>query len=123
MSLRRLSSLVVLLFAAIGLALSNPTTDEYLKFVEQELGRALDKMDQKMPNREQQFIRQVFRAQSQQLLERVVRPQTTRQNWGLFSRYKTQVLDTQVVVIGVAGQFIPVQGVEEATLKIGRMAF
>lgn len=123
MSLRRLSSLVVILFAAIGLALSNPTTDEYLRFVEQELGRALDKMDQKMPSREQQFIRQVFRAQSQQLLERVVRPQTARQNWGLFSRYKTQVLDTQVIVIGVAGQFIPVQGVEEATLKIGRMAF
>lgn len=123
MSLRRLSSLVVLLFAAIGLALSNPTTDEYLRFVEQELGRALDKMDQKMPSREQQFIREVFRAQSQQLLERVVRPQTARQNWGLFSRYKTQVLDSQVIVIGVAGQFIPVQGVEEATLKLGRMAF
>jgi hypothetical protein len=123
MSLGRLSLVILFLLTAIGLALSNPTMDEYLRFVERELGRALDKMDQKMPSREQQFIRQVFQAQSKQLLESVVRPQTTRQNWGLFSRYKTQVLDTQVIVIGVAGQFIPVQGVEEATLKIGRMAF
>lgn len=123
MSLLRLTILVSGLFAAVGLAWSNPTTDDYLMFVEQELGRALDKMDRNMPGREQQFIRQVFRAQSKTLLETVVRPQTTRQNWGLFSRYQTQVKDTQVVVIGIAGRFIPIHGIEEATLKIGRMAF
>ncbi len=123
MSLLRLTLVVVILLCSIGLALSNPTTDDYLRFVEQELARALDKMDQNTPSREQQFIRQVFRTQSKKLLESVVRPQTARDNWGLFSRYKTQVLDTQVVVIGIAGRFVPVKGVEEATLKIGRMAF
>jgi hypothetical protein len=32
-------------------------------------------------------------------------------------------MSTQVVVIGVAGRFIPIKGVEEATIKIGRMVF
>lgn len=123
MSLIRLLFVVAMLISAIGLALSNPTMDDYLRFVEQELGRALDRMDQSMPSREQQLIRQVLRTQSKMLLESVVRPHTTRQNWGLFSRYDTQVKDTQVVVLGIGKRFIPLKGVEEATLKIGRMAF
>lgn len=123
MTLLRLTLVVFGLAAAIGLALSNPTMDDYVRFVDQELGQALDRMDRNTPAREQQVIRQVFAARSKQLLESVVRPRTVRQNLGLFSQYKTQVIDTEVVVIGVAGRFIPIKGVEEATLKIGRMAF
>lgn len=123
MSLLRLVIVVTGLAGAIGLALSNPTTDDYLRFVELELGKAIDRMDQSTPTREQQFIRQVFRTQSKGLLESVVRPQTVRQNWGLLSRYVTRIDGTKVVVIGVGGRFVPVEGVEEATLKIGRMAF
>src|SRR4051812_28663240 len=120
MSLIRLLFGVVALVAAIGLAVSNPTMDDYLRFVERELGRALDKMDQRTPTREQQVIRQIYAARSKDLLESAVRPRTTRQNWGLFSRFKTQVSGTDVLVIGVAGRFIPIKGVDEATLKIGR---
>jgi hypothetical protein len=123
MTLIRLTLLALALLGAVALALSNPTTDDYLRFVEQELVRALDKMDRQTSGREQQFIRQVFRAQSKRLLETVVRPQTTRRNWGLFSRYRTRVADTEVVTLGIAGRFIPMRGLEEATLKIGRMAF
>jgi Domain of unknown function (DUF4359) len=123
MSLLRWSMLVVVLAGAVGLALSNPTMDDYLRFVEQELSKALDRMDQSTPTREQQFIRQVFRSQSKKLLESVVRPSTVRHNWGVLSRYETQVADTKVVVLGLGGQFVPIKGVEEATLKIGRMAF
>ncbi|MDF0665246.1 MAG: DUF4359 domain-containing protein [Nitrospira sp.] len=123
MSLLRLSVIVVALAGAIGLALSNPTTDDYLRFVEQELSKAIDRMDRGAPTREQQFIRQVFQSQSKKLLESIVRPNTARQNWGIASRYETQVADTKVVVLGLGGRFIPLQGVEEATLKIGRMAF
>ena len=32
-------------------------------------------------------------------------------------------VEEPVVVLGLGGQFIPLQGVEEATLKIGQMAF
>ena len=123
MSLFRLSVIVVVLAVAIGLALSNPTMDDYLRFVEQELSKAIDRMDRGTPTREQQFIRQVFQSQSKKLLESIVRPNTARQNWGIVSRYETNVVDTKVVVLGLGGRFIPLQGVEEATLKIGRMAF
>ena len=123
MSLLRLSVIVVVLAGAIGLALSNPTMDDYLRFIEQELSKAIDRMDQGTPTREQQFIRQVFQSQSRKLLESLVRPNTVRRNWGIVSRYETQVADTKVIVFGLGGWFNPLQGVEEATLKIGRMAF
>lgn len=123
MSLFRLNVIVVALAIAIGLALSNPTMDDYLRFVEQELNKAIDRMDRGTSTREQQFIRQVFRSQSRKLLESLVRPNTVRQNWGIMSQYETQVADTKVIVLGLGGRFIPIKGVEEATLKIGRMAF
>ncbi|MGC4098444.1 MAG: DUF4359 domain-containing protein [Nitrospira sp.] len=123
MSLIRLSVLVAILAGAIGLAWSNPTMDEYLQFIEQELGKAVNRMDQNTPTREQQFIRQVFQSQSKKLLGSVVRPNTVRHNWGILSYYEMQVAGTNVVVLGLGGRFIPLQGVEEATLKIGRMAF
>lgn len=123
MSLLRLGVIVIALAGAVGLALSNPTMDDYLRFVEQELGNAIDRMDQATSTREQQFLRQVFRSQSKKLLESFVRPNTARHNWGILSQYETQVVGTNVVVLGIGGRFIPLKGVEEATLKIGRMAF
>ncbi len=123
MSLGRLAVLSLLLMLVVGLVLSNPTTDDYLRFVRDELARALDRMDASTSTREQLFIRQVFKSQSDRLLEAVVRPHTIRHNFGLLSKYDTEVMSTQVVVIGVAGRFIPIKGVEEATIKIGRMVF
>jgi phage shock protein PspC (stress-responsive transcriptional regulator) len=123
MSLIRLAIVVLALIGAVGLALSNPTMDDYLQFVERELGRAIDRMDQHTPSREQQLIRDVFRSQSKKLIAGVVRPATVRHNWGLASQYETRVADTKVVVLGIGGQFVPIKGLEEATLKIGRMVF
>ncbi|MEQ1654381.1 MAG: DUF4359 domain-containing protein [Nitrospira sp.] len=123
MSLRRLVIIVLGLGVAVGLALSNPTMDDYLQFVERELGKAIDRMDRSASSREQQFIRQIFQTQSKKILQEVVRPHTKRQNWGIASRYDTQAVSTKIVVIGVAGHFIPIEGVEEATIKIGRLAF
>ncbi|MDH4082615.1 MAG: DUF4359 domain-containing protein [Nitrospira sp.] len=123
MSLVRLSLVVGALVVAVGLALSNPTMDDYVRFVEQELSKAMDRMDQATSTHEQQFIRQVFRSQSKKILEAIVRPNTARRNWGILSYFETHVADTTVVVLGLGGRFIPLQGVEEATLKIGRMAF
>ncbi|MBX3306187.1 MAG: DUF4359 domain-containing protein, partial [Nitrospira sp.] len=91
MSLLRLSVIVLALIFLVGLAWSNPTMDDYLHFVELELGKAIDRMDQGTSSREQQFIRQVFRTQSKKLLESVVRPNTARQNWGMMSLYEAQV--------------------------------
>jgi len=123
MSILRLSLVVTALAVSVMLALTNPTTDQYLGFVQAELNRAMDRMDGTTPEREGTVVRNIFRRHSQELLNSMVRPHTLRQNWGLLSRFETTVLGTRVVVIGIGNQFIPVEGVDEAILSLGRRAF
>ena len=123
MSLLRLSLVVTGLAVTVVLVLTNPTTDQYLGFVQAELAKAMDRMDQSTPEREGTVVRNIFRRHSQELLNSMVRPYTTRQNWGVLSRFETTVLGTRVVVIGIGNQFIPVEGVDEAILTLGRRVF
>ena len=123
MSLLRLSLVVTALAVSVVLALTNPTTDQYLSFVQAELAKAMDRMDQSTPERERTVVRNIFHRHSQELLNSIVRPHTIRQNWGLLSRFETTVPGTRVVVIGIGNQFIPVQGVDEAILTLGHRAF
>ena len=123
MSLLRLSLVVSALAASVVLALTNPTTDQYLSFVQAELTKAMDRMDQSTSEREGTVVRNIFRRHSQELLNSMVRPHTMRQNWGLLSRFETTVLGTRVVVIGIGNQFIPVEGVDEAILTLGHRVF
>ena len=123
MSLLRLSLVVTALAVSVALARTNPTTDQYLSFVQAELAKAMDRMDQSTPEREGTVVRNIFRRHSQELLNSMVRPHTIRQNWGVLSRFETTVLGTRVVVIGIGSQFIPVEGVDEAVLTLGRHVF
>jgi hypothetical protein len=123
MSTLTLAGLVTGLMMAVGLAATNPTMDGYVHFVEARLTAEIDKMDQSAPRTDRDLIRKIFRAQGSKLVEGLVRPKTTRSNWGLLSLFETNVLEESVLVLGVAGQFIPLRGVEEATLKVGRLAF
>lgn len=123
MSNLALAGLVGGLLVAVGLAATNPTVDAYVQFVEARLVAEIEKMDQSGPRHDRELIRAVFRAQGPKLVEGVVRPNTTRNNWGLLSLFETNVLDQPVLVLGVAGKFVPLRGVEEATLKVGRLAF
>jgi hypothetical protein len=123
MSLLRLSLVVMALAVSVLLALTNPTTDQYLGFVQGELAKAMDRMDQSTSEREGTMVRNIFRRHSQELLNSIVRPHTRRQNWGVLSRFETTVLGTRVVVIGIGNQFIPVEGVDEAVLTLGRHVF
>jgi hypothetical protein len=123
MSLLRLSLAVTVLAVSVVLALTNPTTDQYLGFIQAELTKAVDRMDQSTPEREGTVVKNIFRRHSQELLNSMVRPHTMRQNWGVLSRYETTVLGTRVVVIGIGNQFIPVEGVDEAILTLGRRVF
>lgn len=111
------------LAVSVVLALTNPTTDQYLSFMQAELAKAMDRMDQSTPEREGLMVRNIFRRHSQELLNSMVRPHTMRQNWGVLSRFDTTVLGTRVVVIGIGNQFIPVEGVDEAILTLGRRVF
>jgi hypothetical protein len=123
MSILRLSLVVAALAVSVVLALTNPTTEQYLGFVQTELNKAMDRMDGSTPQREGTVVRNIFRRHSQELLNSMVRPHTLRQNWGLLSRFETTVLGTRVVVIGIGTQFIPVEGVDEAVLTLGRHIF
>ena len=123
MSLLRLSLVVTALAVSVGLVLTNPTTDQYLGFVQAELAKAMDRMDQSTSEWEGTVVRNIFRRHSQELLNSMVRPHTIRQNWGVLSRFETTVLGTRVVVIGIGTQFIPVEGVDEAILTLGRRVF
>ena len=123
MSLLRLSLVATALAVSVVLALTNPTTDQYLGFVQAELTKAVDRMDQSTPEREGTVVRNIFRRHSQELLNSMVRPHTMRRNWGVFSRFETTVLGTRVVVIGIGNQCIPIEGVDEAILTLGRRIF
>jgi len=123
MSLLRLSLVVAALAVNVVLALTNPTTDQYLSFVQAELAKAMDRMDQSTPEREGTVVRNIFRRHSEELLNSMVLPHTTRQNWGILSRFETTVLGTRVVVIGIGNRFIPIEGVDEAILTLGRHGF
>ena len=123
MSILRLSLIVAALAVSVVLALTNPTTEQYLGFVQSELNKAMDRMDGATPEREGTVVRNIFRRHSQELLNSMVRPHTSRQNWGVLSRFETMVLGTRVVVIGIGNQFIPVEGVDEAILTLGRHVF
>ena len=123
MNLLRLSFVVAVLALSVVLTLMNPTMDQYLSFVQTELTKALDRMDQSIPERDGTVVRNIFRRHSQELLDSMVRPHTTRQNWGIFSRFDTTVLGTRVVVIGIGNQFVPIEGVDEAIMTLGRRVF
>jgi hypothetical protein len=61
MTILRLLILVAVLAVCVGLALSNPTMDGYLRFVEQELSKAMDRMDQSTPSKEQTMVKTIMR--------------------------------------------------------------
>jgi hypothetical protein len=123
MSLLRLSLIVAVLAVSVALALTNPTTDQYLGFVQAELTKAMNRMDRSSSEQEGAVVRSIFQRHSQELLNSMVRPHTVRQNWGVLSRFETTVLGTRIVVIGIGNQFIPIEGVDEAILAIGRRVF
>lgn len=118
-----LGAVVAVLAVAVWLAATNPTMEAYVQFVEARLTAEIEKMDQSGPRRDRDLIKAIFRAQGPKLVEGLVRPNTRRNNWGLVSLFETKVLDQPVLVLGVAGHFVPLRGVEEATLKVGRLAF
>lgn len=123
MNVLQLGIVVVLLGVCIGLAVSNPTMDDYLQFVEAELGKAMDRSDQSQTTREQAMLKSIFRSHSHELMNSAVRPHTVRRNWGLLSFYETTIFDSEIVVLGIAGSFIPLKGIDEAILRLGRLAF
>lgn len=123
MKLWPLLLLVTALAASVGLVLTNPSLDDYVAFVEAELGKALDRHESSAPHRERDMVRTIFRAHSRELVESVVRPHTIQRNWGLFSLFETTALEVHIEVLAIGGRFIPLKGVDDAVVRLGRLAF
>jgi hypothetical protein len=122
-SLLRLTVVVVALSVCVGLALTNPTMDGYLTFLEIEMVKALDRSDQVQVSPERTMVKSIFRSHSHELVEGLVRPHTVRRNWGLASSYESHLFDSHILVLGIGGRYIPLKGVDEAVIRLGRMAF
>ncbi|MGH7255323.1 MAG: hypothetical protein ACREI3_06045 [Nitrospirales bacterium] len=65
----------------------------------------------------------MVRAQGRRLLDAVLRPNTVRRNFGVFSLFETNALEARVVVLGIGTRFVPLSGIEEAAVKVGQMSF
>ena len=37
--------------------------------------------------------------------------------------YRSRIVDSEILVLGVGGQFVPLKGIDDEILRLGRMAF
>ncbi len=121
MSNTSLAVVVILLGCCVVLAMTNPTSQDYGVFLEAQIKLAVGRMDPSLSDQERMLIHGLYASQGPKLVQLVVQKHTRRRNFGLFSLFESLVLEQKVVVLGVASQFIPVEGVEEATAKLGQL--
>ena len=120
MSNRVLVILVLVLAMGVWLAATNPTTDDYQAFIGDLMAQAVERVDGS--TQAGGLIRQLFKSQGKQVVEAVIRPNTLRHSYGLFSLFETRVMGTRVLVVGVVNRFIPVDGMDALKEKMGRLA-
>jgi hypothetical protein len=121
LSNRVLVVLVILLGLCVALAATNPTSTQYGRFLETQLTKALQRMDTQDANSQQQIMRDILTQQGKKVIDSLIRSNTARRDYGLFSVFTTRVFQVEVVVIGVGTQFIPLDSQEELIKKLGRL--
>jgi uncharacterized protein DUF4359 len=117
-----LAVLAGVLGICVALALTNPTSQEYGTFLQSQLGLAVARMDQSLSEQERTMMQSLYATQGTKLIGLVLQKYTQRRNFGLFCLFESRVLEQKVLVVGIASRFIPVEGVEEAALKLGQLA-
>lgn len=121
MSNTGLALVAVLLAACAGLAWTNPTTKDYQALLEVSLSRALEQMEQTETMRDRGVIRHLLKAKGQQVIGALIRSNTVRRNYGLFSIFDTRVEDVRLRVVGIANRLVPIDDVEVITRKVGQL--
>jgi hypothetical protein len=119
MSNRVLVVLVLVLAMGVGLVATNPTTNDYQAFIADLMAQAVERVDESTSTGS--LIRQLFRSQGKKVAESVIRPNTLRHNYGLFSVFETRILGTRVLIVGIMNRFIPVDGMEALKEKVERL--
>ncbi|MDE3020164.1 MAG: DUF4359 domain-containing protein, partial [Nitrospirota bacterium] len=97
-----------------GLVLTNPTMQDYVAFLEQRLVLELDQNRQGKAG----LVGALLAAQGREVIEAVIRPNTMRRSYGLYSLFETSLLGEHVLVLGVGGFFVPLRGLEQVTKKV-----
>lgn len=114
---------VVALTVSAWLAWTNPTPQDYQALLEASLSRALDQMGPTETMRDREVIRNLLLTRGQQVIAGLLRSNTVRRNFGLFSVFVTSVEDVRVRVVGIANHFVPIDDVEVLTRKVGQLMF
>jgi hypothetical protein len=120
---RVLLVLVGLLGVGVALVATNPTSAEYGLFLETQLSAALARMNPEEATSQQQIMRGLLTSQGKKVIDSLIRSNTARRDYGLFSVFTTRVLQVEVVVIGIGTRFIPLDSQEELIKKLGRLMF
>lgn len=118
---RVLLVLVILLGTCVALAATNPTSAQYGRFLETQLTKALQRMDPQEATSQQKIMRDILTTQGKKVIDSLIRSNTARRDYGLFSVFTTRVLQVEVVVIGIGTQFIPLDSQEDLIKKLGRL--
>ena len=118
-----LAILLVLLGICVGLAWTNPATQDYGEYLETLISQALAKMDSTESARQQDVVRDLLKSQGKFVITSVIRPNTTRRNYGLFSIFESRAFGVRLEVLGIGSTFIPLEGdnIEEVTRKLGQI--
>ena len=122
MSNRILFGIVIVLILCITLAVLNPTREQYARFLEESLDKALDRMEAE-PGERHRALHDALKAHGNKIIASVVGAGTVRHNYGLLTVYETRVLDVDIRVVGVAGLFIPLEREDDLVKKLGRVVF
>ncbi|HKN86269.1 MAG TPA: DUF4359 domain-containing protein [Nitrospiraceae bacterium] len=113
--------LVGLLTVCVILAATNPTTDQYGRFLDTQLTKALARMKPDDANLQQKIMRDILTTQGKKVIDSLTRSNTVRRDYGLFSLFTTRVFQVEIAVVGVGTQFIPLDSQEELIKKLGRL--
>ena len=121
MKIWMLLALVFVLGIAVALAISNPSSQDYESFLQDQILAALERMDAQPSARDQAIFREVIKTHGNQVVHAFVLPATLRTNYGLWSVFQTRLFGVDVIVYGVAGRFIPKDDPDALTRKVGAM--
>jgi hypothetical protein len=118
---RVLIGLVGLLSVCVALAATNPTSTQYGHFLETQLTEALARMNPDEATSQQKIMRDILTSQGKKVIDSLIRSNTGRRDYGLFSVFTTRVMQVEVVVIGIGTHFIPLESQEDLRKKLGRL--
>lgn len=113
--------LVCLLTACVILAATNPTMDQYGRFLDTQLTNALARMNSEDAGSQHKVMRDILTTQGKKVIDSLTRSNTVRRDYGLFSVFTTRVFQVEIAVVGVGTQFIPLDSQDELIKKLGRL--